>query len=65
MSLAQRRQLVDREHWSLSIARQCALLEVSRTSLYYRPQGASYDDLSLEQAMNRQYWRVSSTGRGG
>ena len=32
MSLAQRRGMVDREHLSLSIARQCALLGVARTS---------------------------------
>ena len=55
MSLAQRRQLVDRDHRSLSIARQCALLGVSRSSLYYRPKGASDDDLDLMQAMDRQY----------
>ena len=32
-----RRQMVDREHPSLSLLRQCALLGVSRSSLYYRP----------------------------
>ena len=55
MSLAQRRQLVDRDHRSLSIARECALLGVSRSGLYYRPKGASDDDLSLMHAMDRQY----------
>ena len=34
MSLAQRRGMVDREHLALSIARQRALLEVARSSLY-------------------------------
>ena len=62
MSLAQRRQLVDRDHRSLSIARQCALLEVSRSSLYYRPKGASDDDLSLMQTMDRQYLETSFYG---
>ena len=38
MSLAQRRGMVDREHLLLSIARQCALLGVARSSLYYRPR---------------------------
>ena len=38
MSLAQRREMVDREHPSLSIACQCALLRVSRSGLYYRPR---------------------------
>ncbi len=55
MSLAQRRQLVDRDHRSLSIARQCALLGAGRSSLYYRPKGASDDELSLMQAIDQQY----------
>ena len=55
MSLARRRQLVDGEHQSLSIARQCALLGVSRSGLYYRPKGVTGEDLALMQAMDRQY----------
>ena len=55
MSLAQRRGMVDREHLSLSIARQCALLVVARSSLYYRPREASGEILALMQAMDRQY----------
>ena len=55
MSLAQRRKMVDREHLSLSMARQCALLGVSRSSLYYRPREASGEDMALMQAMDRQY----------
>ena len=56
MSLAQRRGMVDREHLSLSIARQCALLGVvARSSLYYRPREASDENLALMQAMDRQY----------
>ena len=37
MRVARRCQLVDREHPSLSITRQCALLGVSRSGVYYRP----------------------------
>ena len=55
MSLAQRRGMVDREHPSLSIARQCASLGVARSSLYYRPREASGEDLALMQTMDRQY----------
>ena len=35
MRVARWRQLVDREHPSLSITRQCALLGVSRSGVYY------------------------------
>ena len=55
MSLAQRRGIVDREHPSLSTARQCALLGVARSSLYYRPREAFGENLALMQAMDRQY----------
>ena len=41
MSLAQRQGIVDREHLILSIARQCALLGVARSSLYYRPSSST------------------------
>ena len=47
--------MVDREHPKLPIVRQCALLGVSRSSLYHRPQGASEADLSLMRGMDRQY----------
>ncbi len=55
MSLAQRRKMVDRERPSLSMARQCVLLGVSRSGLYYRSRGPSEEDLASMQAMDRQY----------
>ena len=55
MTPAQRRELVDRQHGSLSIVRQCVLLGVSRSSLYYRPKETSQQDLSLMREMDRQY----------
>ena len=55
MSLAQRRELVDRQHLSLSIVRQCALLGLSRSSLYYRPKETTQQDLSLMAEIDRQY----------
>ena len=55
MSPARRRQMVDRGHPSLSIVRQCALLGVSRSSIYHRPRVASAEDLSLMGEIDRQY----------
>ena len=55
MTPAERRELVDRQHQFLSIARQCALLGVSRSSLYYRPKETSRQDLSLMRELDRQY----------
>ena len=39
----------------LSIARQCQLMGVSRSSLYYRPKETSRQDLSLMRELDRQY----------
>ena len=55
MTPAERRELVDRQHRFLSIVRQCALLGVSRSSLYYRPKETSRQDLSLMRDLDRQY----------
>ena len=55
MSPGRRREMVDREHPSLPIVRQCALLGVSRSSLYYLAKGASEADLFLMREMDRQY----------
>ena len=55
MSPVHRREMVDREHPSLPVVRQCALLGVSRSSLYYRAKGAYQEDLSLMRDMDRQY----------
>ena len=55
MTPAQRRELVDRRHRDLSIVRQCQLLSVSRSSLYYRAKGTSQQDLSLMRELDRQY----------
>ena len=55
MSMEQRRAMVDREHPTLSIVRQCALLGVNRSSLYYRPKTAKVEELSLMREMDPQY----------
>ena len=42
MSRERRREMVDRKHPALSTHRQCALLDMSRSCLYYRPKGTSF-----------------------
>ena len=65
MSRQRRREMVDHQHPVLSMVRQCALLRISRSSLYYRPMGASPEDLALMKAMDQQYLATPpSTGRG-
>ena len=47
--------MVDRRHLSLSVVRQCTLLDISRSGLYYQPKGISEEDLSLMKLIDRQY----------
>ena len=55
MSRGRRREMVDREHSVLSMVRQCALLDISRSSVYYRRKGTSPEDLTVMKAMDQQY----------
>ncbi len=55
MSRERRREMVDREHPVLSTVRQCALLDISRSSLYYRRKGTSPEDLAVMKAIDQQY----------
>jgi len=47
--------VVDRRHPSLSIVRQCRLLDISRSGLYYQSVGISEEDLTLMKLIDRQY----------
>lgn len=47
--------MVERQHPSLSIVRQCRLLGISRASLYYQPAGPCQEDLSLMKLLDQQY----------
>ena len=53
--MERRRAAVDRRHPSLSVVRQCHLLDISRSGLYYRPVGISEEDLTLMKLIDRQY----------
>ena len=45
--------MIEREHQSLSVSRQCRLLDVSRSTLYYRPLGESAATLELMAVATR------------
>ena len=47
--------MVDRRYPSLSVVRQCTLLDISRSGLYYQPVGISEEDLTLMKLIDCQY----------
>ena len=55
MSRRRRLAMVDRGHPKLSVVKQCRLLQLSRSSVYYRPTSTKPADLELMAGMDRQY----------
>jgi putative transposase len=47
--------MVERQHPLLSVVRQCRLLDISRSGVYYQPKGTSEEDLALMRLIDRQY----------
>ena len=55
MSRPERRVMIDRGHRELSVVRQCELLDISRSSVYYSPVQASEYELELMGLIDKQY----------
>lgn len=62
MSKKERHAMVDRDHEKLSVVRQCALLDVNRSSVYYRGKEADPYDLRLMALIDRQYLKTPFYG---
>ena len=59
MSRAERRAMVTRPHPGLSLSRQCRLLSIGRSSLYYTPKGESAESLALMQRIDELFLKNS------
>jgi putative transposase len=53
---------VEPEHPALSVARQCELLGLARSSYYYQPLGESAENLDLLRRLDEQYTRTPFYG---
>lgn len=62
MSRSLRQAMIDRGHQQLSLVRQCALLDISRAWVYYRPVKPRVEDLELMARMDRQYLKTPFYG---
>jgi putative transposase len=54
--------MVDSEESVLSIARQCRLLSINRSSFYYRPKPVKAEDLELMRLIDEQYLKTPTWG---
>jgi len=56
------RALVERGHTEISMRRQCELLGVNRSGLYYEPLGENEENLGLMRLLDEQYTRTPFYG---
>lgn len=59
--MIQRRELVDNQH-ILSTRRQCDILSVHRSGLYYKPQGEKQENLEIMRIMDEHYLKHPTAG---
>ena len=57
-----RREMIEPQYPCLSIARQCELMEIHRSSLYYRPMPESEENLLLMRLIDEQYYKTPFYG---
>ncbi|MCP4064256.1 MAG: IS3 family transposase [Gammaproteobacteria bacterium] len=62
MSPVERKTLIRKEHSALSLTRQCRLLKISRSSLYYTPVGINAETLKLMNEIDRVFTKYPFFG---
>jgi putative transposase len=63
LDLETKRGLIERNCPDISLERQCALLGIHRSGLYYKPYGPGEKDLHLMHAIDKQYTRTPFYGK--
>ena len=62
MSQQERKSMLSPGHEGLSLVRQCQLLELNRSSVYYRPHPVDAGDLSLMRLIDEQFLKTPVYG---
>jgi putative transposase len=60
--MEEKRALIEPEHPDLSVARQCELVGLARSSYYYQPVPESEENLLLMRLLDEQYTRTPFYG---
>ena len=55
-------QWIDRDHDALSVRRQCELLGIHRSRLYYEPVPESWENLLFMRLIDEQYLKTPFWG---
>ena len=62
--LKERKKMIDKANEKISITRQCGLLELNRSTFYYRPNGETELSLELMRLMDEHYLEHPKKGAG-
>ena len=62
MSPSKRREMIRKENTKLSLTRQCKLLKISRSSIYYTPVGVNAETLKLMHEIDRIFTKYPFFG---
>lgn len=60
--MGERRSMVDKANITLSISRQCRLLGLHRSGLYYKPCPETEENLAIMRLLDEQYFRTPFYG---
>ena len=61
-SLSERREMIDKQSSELSVDRQCNLLGIHRSGLYYQPCSESEESLAIMRLLDEQYFKTPFYG---
>jgi len=61
LDLSNKKDLVDSKLTDLSTARQCELIKLNRSTLYYEPKPIKYEDIKIMNRIDEIYTEISST----
>lgn len=61
-SLSERREMIDKQSCVLSVDRQCNLLGIHRSGLYYQPCAESEENLAIMRLLDEQYFKTPFYG---
>ena len=58
----ERKSMIERDATTVSVSRQCSLLSVHRSGLYYKPCGESCENLAIMRILDEQYLQTPFYG---
>lgn len=53
--MEERKAMIEKQHPGLSTVAQCGLLDITRSTLYYKPCGEDTENLHLMRLLDEQY----------